>query len=143
MTDSNVVAALIEKRARLLGELSYHRSAVERIESAVVSLGESIKMFDPSVRLSSIKPIKRYKRCEFFRRGECTRLSLEILRESVSPMSTEAVMLQLAAAKELDIAQIDRDGLFSTVKNVLGGLAYRKVITRVTADGDDSTWSIH
>lgn len=141
MAESHVVSALVKKRARLMGELSYHLEAVKRLESAIDAAGQSIKIFEPNYRLGTIKPIRR-KRSSYFKQGECTRLVLDVLRESEVPMDMAAILGAVIDMKQLDPDELDMQAVNETVVNVLKGLRHRGVVNRGSASQCENSWSL-
>ena len=128
MAESHVISALVEKHARLLGELSYHRKTVKRLEKALEATGESIKLFEPKYAVHNIKTIRRKHRSEHFQQGECGRLVLEILRDACEPLTTKQVVTQLIRIKGLELNDVGQHTLLKMTVNVLKGLSRRDTI---------------
>lgn len=124
-----------------MGELVYHRKAVQRLEGAMAAIGQSIKMFEPEFNLRAVKPIQR-RQARYFRHGECTRMVLEILRESDSPLDTRAIADAVIRVKLLDPVDVDLQVVYQTVANVLKGLAQRKVVVRTPEIGGGNAWGV-
>ena len=51
-------------------------------------LDATLRLFDPTIRLTEIRPRRRYVRNTWFRHGECLRLIYDALREAGQPVTT-------------------------------------------------------
>lgn len=142
MAESHVVSALVQKHARLKGELFYHQKAVERLQKALEATGQSIRLFDPSRNVRNIKAVRRYQRSEYFKQGECSRLVLDVLRESEAPMTSQQVTDEIVRAEDLVLDDIGLVEVRRTVLNVLKGLARRGEIVKTPAIAGINTWSV-
>lgn len=107
MAESHVISALTKKRSELAGVLAIHRKEVARICEEITSLDKTIKLFEPSYRIESIKPKRFVKKNDFFRPGEANRSILDVLRESSEPLSTNKIAEKLADSKGFGNESLD------------------------------------
>lgn len=107
MSDSPVVSALIAKRAELLGLVKQHQKEIKRLRENILTLDESIKIFDPNYDVSTLKE----KRCrygnEYFYPREANRLILEVLREADEPLDTGEIAKRVAEKKGYTLEELD------------------------------------
>ncbi|MDB4222283.1 hypothetical protein N9850_00805 [Granulosicoccus sp.] len=142
MAESHVISALVEKHARLLGEIAYHRKMIQRLQQSVEVTGQSIKLFDPSYKLSRIKPIRRRLRSDYFKQGQCTILILDLLREADGPIDTNTLLDMVLLREGLVIDAVESAAILVTIKNVLRGLARRGAIVKTPAVAGVNTWTV-
>lgn len=142
MAETHVISALTAKRSELAGLAEFHQKEIARIADEVSILDSAIKLFEPGYRINSIKP-KRYQRKNvFFKHGESQKLLLDIIRESVNPISTVAIAEEAMRRKglELDPKQL------SAFKSTIGGalIRYRSagLIVETGKDKGVSLWAI-
>jgi len=91
MAESHVVSGLVTKRSELSGLLDHHRKEIDRLTQEVASLDITIKMFSPGYRIQSIKPKRYQRKNSFFKNGEVNRVIFGILRDTVTPLSTNEI----------------------------------------------------
>lgn len=143
MAESHVISALVERHARLLGGLSYHRKTVKRLEGALEATGQSIKLFEPKYPVHNIKLIRRQHRPEHFRQGECGRLALEVLRDASEPLTSKDVTNAILKIKNLKLDDPSWHSAQKMVVNVLKGLIRRGIITRSSNAGSTAFWAVN
>ncbi len=142
MAETHVISALTTKRAELAGLIEHHSKEMSRLSEEVKALDLTIKLFDPAYRIHSIKPKRYQRKNEFFKHGEAHKLMLDIIRESVSPLSTVAIAEVARSRKglELDPTQL------SAFKASIGGtLSRQKKLELIVETGKDkgvSFWAI-
>ncbi len=82
MTQSHVLSGLIAKRAELAGKLEHHHATVRQLIIDIDAIDQAIRMFDPDIELSEIKPRPVPPRHAAYKGGEVSRLILGALRIS-------------------------------------------------------------
>ncbi|GAB4151105.1 MAG: hypothetical protein Tsb0016_23130 [Sphingomonadales bacterium] len=100
MAETHVISALVDKRARLLGEIENRRFQIIRLEIELGHLDAAIKMFKPGYDVASILP-----KCSFGKnpagvpKGAGGRYALSVLRETNRPLTAgeiaERVLIRL------------------------------------------------
>ena len=82
MAASHVVAALITKRAELVGLIEHQQKEMARLADDLAHLDATLKLFSPEIDLRTIRAKAHWVRNRFFRPGECQRMVLDIFREA-------------------------------------------------------------
>lgn len=80
MTDHTIVV-LVARRAEMAGEAAAIRARLLQLDANLVHLDAVIKQFDPDYNPASVRP-KRPQGPDVARRGERSRLLLDVLREA-------------------------------------------------------------
>lgn len=92
MADTHVVSGLVNKRARIDGEIKMRRYQITRLEMELAHLDAVIKMFRPNYDLSKIATKRAVSRSKAgTARGSGTREALTILRESGEALTTRQI----------------------------------------------------
>ena len=107
MGESLVISALKAKRVELSSDLRALMLDVECLEDKIRHIDASIKIFDPDFDLSVLKPKRRYRKSKFFDHGESARLILEILRDSITPLTIRNIFDAILKRKSLDLPHKD------------------------------------
>ena len=88
MAETHVVFALIERRARLAGELRAKQAEVRRMKRALTSIDLCIRMFKTDYEPQSITPkVTLDKNPAGLPKGSGSRKALDILRETGVPLT--------------------------------------------------------
>lgn len=99
MAESHVISALVEKRSELSGLVAHYRKEIARLSEEVRTLDATIRLFEPDYPTESIKPKRHQKKNAFFKPGEACRVVLDILRESVGPITTNDIAREAMSRK--------------------------------------------
>jgi len=102
MSNTFVISGLVTKRAELDGLMDHHLQEIQRISGDLKHIDATIKLFDPSYDLRSIRKRKHRKRNVYFKQGECARLVLDVLRAANTPLSTDSVAFEMMQRKKMD-----------------------------------------
>lgn len=124
MAETHVISALVDKRARIDGEIQIRRYQITRLELELAHLDAVIRMFRPSYDLSKIATKRSIKRSKTgTARGSGTREALTILREAGEPLTSRdiAERILLKRGEELCAETIGR-----LANNIHGTLSRRK-----------------
>lgn len=98
MAEPHVLSALIEKRARLMGEVSSRRFQIMRIEADIKHVDAVIKMFRPGYDLEAILPKTTFRKNPAGTpRGSGSRHALTVLREAGEPLAGPEIALRVLA----------------------------------------------
>jgi hypothetical protein len=86
------------------------------IRANIENVAAVILLLEPAFDLSAIKPRQRYKRNPLFRRGECFKAALDVLRRVGVPLTSKEVATLLL--QERGIAHPDR----KAVRHMVGAV---------------------
>ena len=116
MTESHVVSALVAKRAELTGRIEHFQVQIRQISMEVDHLDATLQLFAPDYDLLSIKPKGIRSTNPWFVKGEISRLALDALRTSATPLSTCDITEALIARKGIVIEGTkERDRLIKSL----------------------------
>jgi hypothetical protein len=101
VTQSHVLSGLIAKRAELAGKLEYHHATVRQLIVEIDAIDQSIRIFDPDIELSEIKPRPVPVRHAAYK-GEVSRLILGALRDSKRPCTRHELAMHVMAERGLN-----------------------------------------
>ena len=102
MTDC-VLTGLVKRRAELSGEGDALRAKLARITTDLGHLDAVIRQFDPEYDTAAIRP-KRPQGTEVAKRGERSRVLLDVLRKTPEPITTAEVVRRSLVAQGQDPA---------------------------------------
>jgi hypothetical protein len=144
MGEPHVVSALRNKRAELSGLILELEKELHQRRADLVHLDATLKLFAPDLSPRSIKPRRPGGRNAWFRRGECTRAVLDMLRLAKHPMTSVEITDKLMAMKDIDASDAKaRTGLRRTVLNLLKAGGTKGYIERIEGRfGEASNWRI-
>jgi hypothetical protein len=77
---------------------------LSRQQADLTHLDATLRLFDPTIRLTEIRPRRRYVRNAWFRHGECLRLIYDALREAAQPVTTRELAERIMQIKALPAA---------------------------------------
>lgn len=102
MTEPHVITALVRKRAELAGDIENGQKAVIRMIAELESVDATIRLFDPDYRVEEIRPKAFRPPDDWSKRGEMTRIILDILRQAAEPLTSRDIASQLVSERALD-----------------------------------------
>jgi hypothetical protein len=102
MTEPHVITALVRKRAELAGDIENGQKAVQRMIGELEGLDATIRLFDPDYRVEAIRPKAFRPPDDWSKRGEMTRIVLDILRQAAEPLTSRDIAVQLVAERALE-----------------------------------------
>ena len=102
MAEPHVITALVEKRARLAGDIENAHAQLRQMVLDLENIDATIKLFDPDYRVEAIRPKAFRPPKDWSNRGEMTRVVLSILRQAAEPLTTRDIALQLLVERALD-----------------------------------------
>lgn len=98
MADTHVISALVNKRARIDGEIKMRRYQIMRLEIELAHVDHVIKMFQPSYDISKIATKRSFvKNPAGTPRGSGSREALTVLRESGEPLASSEIARRVLA----------------------------------------------
>jgi hypothetical protein len=105
MAEPHVIGALRNKRAELAGVVSQLERQLSRQQADLTHLDATLRLFDPTIRPTEIRPRRQYVRNPWFRHGECLRLIYDALREAGQPVTTRDLSERIMQIKAIPIAE--------------------------------------
>jgi hypothetical protein len=120
MGEPHVISALSNKRAELAGIVSQLERQLGQQQANLAHLDATMRLFDPDIRLNTIRPGQRRARSVWFRPGECLRLIYDELRDAVQPMTTRELAERIMSVKAMATADDRQQELVQ--KTILGSL---------------------
>lgn len=131
MTDY-VMVGLVRRRAELTGEIERTHDRLRQIVADLEALDATIRQFDPTFQVESIKPKAFRPPQDWSNRGEMSRFVLSILRQAAEPLTTRDIALEMLVSRALD--KSDQRLLRLMTKRV--GVALRMQRDRGLVDSD-------
>lgn len=110
---SHVISGLLSKRSELVSKINYYYQEIEKLNKDLTHVEKTIKIIDSSVSLKEQK-VKIYRKPnEHFNHGQLSKIVIDILRESDTPLKTDDI---ISIVKEQYHIYAD---LFQPVRNAL------------------------
>lgn len=92
MADTHVISALVDKRARIDGEIKMRRYQITRLEMELAHIDAVIRMFQPSYDIAKIATKRTFgKNPAGTRKGDGIRMALTVLREAEGPLTSNEI----------------------------------------------------
>jgi hypothetical protein len=101
MAETHVITALVKKRAELAGDIENTQAALQKMILALEALDNTLLMFDAQYKIETIKPKAFRPPADWSKRGQMSRIILNILRQASEPMSARDIGLQLMLERGL------------------------------------------
>lgn len=141
MTDSHVISALTDKRARIDGEIQMRRFQITRLEMELAHVDATIRMFRPGYDISKIATKRTITRSKTGTvRGSGTREALKVLREATEPLTSREIAERILEARGEPACATTIERL---ANNIHGSLARRKDgAVRIDVSQYPATWRI-
>ena len=105
MSEPHVIGALRNKRAELAGVVVQLERQLSRQRADLTHLDATLRLFDPTIRVTEIRPRRQYMRNTWFRHGECLRLIYDVLREAGQPVTTRDLTERIMQIKAIQAAE--------------------------------------
>lgn len=126
------MVGLVRRRAELTGEIERTHDRLRQIVADLEALDATIRQFDPTFQVESIKPKAFRPPQDWSNRGEMSRFVLSILRQAAEPLTTRDIALEMLVSRALD--KSDQRLLRLMTKRV--GVALRMQRDRGLVDSD-------
>lgn len=141
MAESHVVSALRDKRAEVSGLIADLERRIAQQRTDLVHVDAVLRLYAPDLEPASI-PVKAVRRNHgWFKRGELSRLVLDVLRITPVPMTLKAIAAEVMTRRHLDPADERTVHLIvKLVRNTLTRQA-RDLVERI-AEGRMVTWRV-
>jgi hypothetical protein len=135
MVEKHVISALVERRARIAGELHQTQLHVVRLKSDLACIDSCIRMFKPDYEIESIAPrVTFQKNPAGLPKGAGSRQALDVLRESGESLSAQ----ELAQRVLLRVGKEPSDKAISMLTKTIHSSFSRQKCPVVSLDR--STW---
>jgi hypothetical protein len=121
MPEPHVISALVEKRARLMGEIANRRFQIMRIETEIRQIDAVIKMFKPEYDLEAILPKVTFRKNPAGTpKGAGGRYAFTVLREAGCPLEAREIARRVLG--KLNKPETDKavDMLAATIHSTFG-----------------------
>lgn len=102
MTDY-VMVGLVKRRSELSGEIEHLQVRLRQLVIDLEHLDATIHQFDPNYETESIRAKAFRPPTDWAKRGEMTRICLNILRLAAEPMTSRDIAHQLLIERALDV----------------------------------------
>ena len=102
MKNDHVISGLIAKRAELAGHIEHLQGELKRVIVELDHIDAALRIFEPQIDFEAITP-RRVPNAHHAFRGEVSRIVLETLRRSGTPMSTHAITDAVMKERGLDV----------------------------------------
>lgn len=100
MAETHVISALVDRRARIDGEIQMRRYQIARLEMELAHVDAVIRMFKPSYDVSKIATKRTIKRSKTgTARGSGVREAMTILREAGEPLTSRDIAERILAKR--------------------------------------------
>jgi hypothetical protein len=96
-----VLLALMAKRAEIQGYIQDMEKKARRWRARLAHVDATLTIFSPETDPEAIQPKRHYRRSQYFRGGEFSRLCLDVLRDASGPLSTADIIAGVLRAKGL------------------------------------------
>jgi hypothetical protein len=101
MAETHVISALVDKRARIDGEIQMRRYQIARLEMELAHLDAVIRMFRPGYDVAKIATKRTIKRSKAgTARGSGSREAMTILRQSGEPLTSRDIAERILAKRQ-------------------------------------------
>ena len=140
MSELPIVSSLREKRLELAGILDGLERQANARRADLAHLDATIGLFDPNEVLVAVRPARRRRYNDWFRRGECRRTIHDVLRDATEPMTTREIVEKIMAARGLSSDDARARELIH--KTVLGSLNRATETIERTQAARSAAWRV-
>src|SRR5919106_4236117 len=102
MAEPHVVSALKAKRAELAGEIELTTRKLQGLRAALEHLDATLCLFDPAAVPDAIEPKVWRPKADWAKRGEMSRLCLDIVRRASGPVCNRDIAIAFMTARGMD-----------------------------------------
>lgn len=142
MAESHIISGLVSKRSELAGLAQHYHAEISRITGDLKHIDAIIKLFSPEFDLRTVRAKEHRERNQYFKSGECPRMTLDILRESSDALTSRQIAADMLRRKGLEPSEERIDQLQKSALNVLKRLEDKGLVRQGTPKGISHTWKI-
>ncbi len=141
MAETHVISALVDKRARIDGEIKMRHYQITRLEMELAHLDAVIRMFKPSYDVTKIATKRTIKRSKAGTvRGSGSREAMTVLREASEPLTSRDIAERILAKRGMELCE---DTIGKLADNIHGALSRRRDgAVQVDASCYPACWSV-
>ena len=142
MADSHVISALSTKRGEILGSIKHYKQLISSLDKDLQNIDATIKIFEPDYKFGSEKVVNKHRN-KFFNNGEAKVLVLEVLKNSILPISTDKIADIIATNKNLSFEnKTDKSNFQKSILLALNTCLSNNLVEKVSKDGLSIVWKI-
>ncbi|MDP1774696.1 MAG: hypothetical protein Q8L15_20710 [Methylobacter sp.] len=142
MAESHIISGLVSKRSELAGLVQHYQVEISRITGDLNHIDATIKLFAPEFDLRTLRAKEHRERNQYFKHGECPRITLDILRESGDALTSRQIAADMLRRKGLELSAERIDQFQKSVLNVLKKLEDKGLVVQGGTKGVSRTWRI-
>jgi hypothetical protein len=142
MAESHVVSGLVSKRSELAGLVQHYQAEISRITGDLNHIDATIKLFAPEFDLRTLRAKEYRERNQYFKPGECSRMTLDILRENDGALTSRQIVDAVLKRKELEPTVEITKRFQINVLGILKRLEGKELVMQDTPEGMSLTWKI-
>ncbi len=142
MAESHVVSGLVAKRSELAGLVQHYQTEISRMTGDLTHIDATIKLFAPEFDLRTLRAKEHRERNQYFKLGECQRMTLDILREAESALTSRQIAAELLQRKALELSSEKIDLFQKSALAVLKRLEDKGLVKQGDTQGVSHTWKI-
>jgi len=142
MAELHVISGLVTKRAELTGQIEHYQALIQRISGDLCHLDATIKLFAPEFDLSTVRAKEYRERNQYFRPGECPRMTLDILRETGGELTSRQIAEAMLQRKGLESCVERVEQIQKSVLGVVKKLEDKGLVTQGAMEGMARTWKV-
>jgi hypothetical protein len=106
MVEKHVISALVERRARVAGELQKTQLRVMRLKGELSSIDNCIRIFNAHYGVEAIKPkVTNEKNPAGLPKGTGSRMALDVLRQSGEPLSSSELARRILVMMDREASE--------------------------------------
>ncbi|MDD2661638.1 MAG: hypothetical protein PHY54_18460 [Methylococcales bacterium] len=142
MAESHVVSGLVAKRSKLAGLVQHYQTEISRITGDLSHIDATIKLFAPEFDLRTVRTKEHRERNQYFKLGECQRMTLDILREADSALTSRQIAADMLRRKALELSAEKIELFQKSSLAVLKRLEDKGLVRQGDTKGVSHTWEI-
>lgn len=142
MAESLVVSGLVSKRAEVAGQIASYQTEITRLQSALLHLDGSIKLFAPEYDLRTVKAKRTNTRNQYFKQGEAQRMTLDVMREAGSALCSREITNGLLQRKGIKSTAVIVARVQKNILAVMQRLEARNIVREINDGVGVMTWEI-
>jgi hypothetical protein len=141
MTETHVISALVDKRARIDGEIQMRRFQITRLEMELAHIDAVIRMFRPGYDIAKIATKRTITRSKAGTvRASGTREAMTVLREAGEPLTSREIAERILAKRGMELCP---ETIGNLANNIHGSLSRRRDgSVRLDATAYPARWQI-
>lgn len=135
MTETHVVSGLVAKRAEIAGVVQDYQRKIDQLRADLCHLDAAIKICAPDYDLRTL-PVKMVRSTNrLFKAGECQRMTLDVMRETGSVMSSRQITEIIIRRKGLESSAEMIEQVQKVVIGSINTLLLRKIVVQDGLEG--------